>query len=201
MPKAKRDKSPTALPGFEDTIVPARPGELDMTDEKAFTGEVLFKRHPDVFKAVAAAFFIDGLSIRAVAARFRVSVNTVRTIRDMALESKNTDAGRAAFFIKSKADRLHGIIRLRSLEAIYDRLSDPKKAAEIPIDTLVKVASIAPGEDGRKDIPASSEVIDIDEFDVVIDGLDREKKIRARRGRRNPLRLFHDEQKRHTSLC
>ena len=55
MPKSKRDMSPTALPGFEDTIVPARPGEQDMTDEKAYTGEVLFKRHPDVFRAVAAA--------------------------------------------------------------------------------------------------------------------------------------------------
>lgn len=176
MPKSKRDMSPTALPGFEDTIVPARPGEQDMTDEKAYTGEVLFKRHPDVFRAVAAAFFIDGLSIRAVAARFRVSVNTVRTIRDMALESRhNTDAERAALFIKSKADKLHGIIQLRSLEAIYDRLSDPKKAAEVPIDTLVKLASITP-DDKRKDIPASGEVIDIDEFDDVINGLDREKK-------------------------
>lgn len=173
----RKDESLTALPGFEDTITPRRPGEADLSDEKRYTGEVLYREHPDVFKAVAAAFFIDGLSIRATAARYRVSVNTVRAIRDMALESASTDAGRAVLFIKAKADRLKGIVRTRALEVIYDRLSDPKTAAEVSVDTLMKIAEIGQNDgDVKKSIvPASAEVIDVDEFDDVMNGLEREK--------------------------
>ena len=173
----RKDESLTALPGFEDTITPRRPGEADLSDEKRYTGEVLYREHPGVFKAVAAAFFIDGLSIRATAARYRVSVNTVRAIRDMALESASTDAGRAVLFIKAKADRLKGIVRTRALEVIYDRLTDPEKAAEVSVDTLMKIAEIGQNnEDGKKTtVPASAEVIDVDEFDDVMNGLEREK--------------------------
>ena len=173
----RKDESLTALPGFEDTITPCRPGEADLSDEKRYTGEVLYREHPGVFKAVAAAFFIDGLSIRATAARYRVSVNTVRAIRDMALASASTDAGRAVLFIKAKADRLKGIVRTRALEVIYDRLSDPKTAAEVSVDTLMKIAEIGQNnEDGKKTtVPASAEVIDVDEFDDVMNGLEREK--------------------------
>lgn len=173
----RKDESLTALPGFEDTITPRRPGEADLSDEKRYTGEVLYREHPGVFKAVAAAFFIDGLSIRATAARYRVSVNTVRAIRDMALESAATDAERAVFFIKAKADRLKGIVRTRALEVIYDRLSDPKTAAEVSVDTLMKIAEIGQndGEDKKSPGPASAEVIDVDEFDDVMNGLEREK--------------------------
>lgn len=173
----RKDKSLTALPGFEDTITPCRPGDADLSDEKRYTGEVLYREHPDVFKAVAAAFFIDGLSVRATAARYRVSVNTVRAIRDMALESASTDARRAALFVKAKADRLKGIVRTRALEVIYDRLSDPKKAAEVSVDTLMKIAEIGQndGEDKKTSVPASAEVIDVDEFDDVMNGLDAGK--------------------------
>ena len=110
---------------------------------------------------------MDGLSIRAVAARYRVSVNTVRAIRDMAIASARTDAERAALFIKSKADRLRGIIRNRALEVLYDRLADPKTAADVSVDTLLRIAEIeCPAKEGSKTtIPASAEIIDIDEFD------------------------------------
>lgn len=173
-----KDKSLTALPGFEDTITPCRPGEADLSDEKRYTGEVLYREHPDVFKAVAAAFFMDGLSIRAVAARYRVSVNTVRAIRDMAIESARTDAERAALFIKSKADRLRGIVRNRALEVLYDRLADPKTAADVSVDTLLRIAEIecTAKEGSKTTIPASAEIIDIDEFDDVVNGLDAGKK-------------------------
>lgn len=176
MSKSK-DMSLTALPGFEDTITPRRPGDVDLSDEKRYTGEVLYREHPGVFKAVAAAFFIDGLSIRATAARFRVSVNTVRAIRDMALESASTDARRAVLFIKAKADRLKGIVRTRALEVIYDRLSNPEAAADIPVDTLMRIAELNQGaDDGKKStVSAASEVIDVDEFDDVLNGLEREK--------------------------
>lgn len=173
----RKDESLIALPGFEDTITPRRPGEADLSDEKRYTGEVLYREHPGVFKAVAAAFFIDGLSIRATAARYRVSVNTVRAIRDMALESAATDAERAVLFIKAKADRLKGIVRTRALEVIYDRLSDPKTAAKVSVDTLMKIAEISQndGDAKKSTVPASAEVIDVDEFDDVMNGLEREK--------------------------
>lgn len=166
-----------ALPGMEELVrkLDLRPGEEDMTDEKKFTGEVLFRDHPDVFKAVAAAFFIDRLSCRSIAARFRVSVNTVRTIRDMALSSSDSIAGRAAFFIKSKADTLHGIILNRSLEELYDRLSDPEKAKKIPVDTLLQIANQT-AQTNKSSIPAASQNIDADEFDNIINGLERKKK-------------------------
>ena len=163
------------LPGFEFVMDSSRPGERDLSDGTVYTGEVLFRRHPDVFKAVAVAFFIDGLSIRAVAARFRVSVNTVRAIRDMVLEDANTDAKRAAFFIKSKADKLRGLIRTRSLEVIYDRLSDPKSAADIPLDTLIELCQRIDLGDHQKD-HNNAEIIDAEEFDDILNGLEGEEK-------------------------
>lgn len=164
----------STLPGFDFVETPARPGEGDFSDDAKYTGEVLFVRHPDVFKAVAAAFFIDGLSIRAVAARYKVSVNTVRAIRDMAIDSATTNAGRVAFFIKSKADQLQRTIRTRSLEVIYDRLVDPKKSQEIPIDTLMQLAKLN-DESKSTTSPTPGEIIDVDSFDEVINGLNAEK--------------------------
>lgn len=174
----RKDNSLDVLPGFEGTVVSCRPGEQDLSDEQRFTGEVLFRDHPNVFKAVAAAFFMDGLSIRACAARFRVSVNTVRAIRDMALESTSSEAGRAAFFIKSKAERLKGLIHTRALEAIYDRLTSHASVSAIPIDTLIQIAEKYASERPETNKPSandSGEVINIDEFEDVLNGLDGEK--------------------------
>lgn len=171
-----KDIALTALPGFEDTITPCRPCEADLSDAKRYTGEVLFREHPDVFKAVAASFFIDGLSVRATAARYRVSVNTVRAIRDMALGSASSDAERAVLFIKSKADRLKGIISNRALEVIYDRLENPETAAEVSVDTLLRIAELnSQSSEEKSSIPASAEIIDLDEFDDMVNGLVGEK--------------------------
>ena len=182
MPK-RVDNTANVLPGFEG-LVPqkGRAGELDLSDESRYTGEVLYRDHPDVFKAVAAAIFIDGLSQRMAAARFRVSVNTVRAIRDMALTCAASDAGRAALFIKQKADRLRGIVRNRALEVILDRLSDPKEAKEISVDTLLRLVDVEQEHSEKSNNPSnnpkgdSGEIIDIDEFDSVLYGLDEEKK-------------------------
>ena len=120
---------------------------------------------------------MDGLSIRACAARHRVSVNTVRAIRDMALESATTEAGRAAFFIKSKADRLKGLIHTRALEAIYDRLTNHATVSAIPVDTLIRIVEMH-GSDtqttSKQGSAGSGEVIDVEEFDDVLNGLDGE---------------------------
>lgn len=172
-------RSSTPLPGFEFTVTPARPGEMDMSDAKRYTGEIVFRDHPDVFRAVAAALFMDGLSVRSTAARYRVSVNTVRAIRDMAIEGATSDAGRAAFFIRSKADRLQGIIRTRALEVLYDRLTDPAQASEIPVDTLMRMAELGVPADGGSKTPAApghEDVIDVDCFDDLINGLDATEK-------------------------
>lgn len=183
MPSRKDQQQPlSVLPGFESTVVSARPGEHDLSDGKRYTGEVLFRDHPDVFKAVAAAFFLDGLSVRATAARYRVSVNTVRAIRDMALEGATSDAGRAAFFILNKAERLQGIVRTRALEAIYDRLANPAEAAKLTVDTLLQLAHLGTESKKESTVPASAEVIDVDEFDDMLNGLDAQKKSVASQG-------------------
>lgn len=177
----RKDGQAPALPGMEEIVAPigVRPGEMDLSDAKRYTGEVLFRDHPDVFKAVASAFFLDGLSQRACAARFRVSVNTVRAIRDMALEAAPTEAGRAALFIKSRADKLQGIIRSRALDVLLDRLTDEDEAKKISVDTLVQLSKLGqdePAKQSAKSGESEPEVIDVDEFDAMLDGLDAEKK-------------------------
>lgn len=175
----RRDNDTGVLPGLENMVPQqGRPGELDLSDARRYTGEVLYRDHPDVFKAVAAALFIDGLSQRMVAARYRVSVNTVRAIRDMALDCAATDAGRAAFFIKQKADQLRGIVRTRALEVILDRLSNPQEVEKIDVDTLLKLANLEQEHPEKTDNQKSAlgDVIDVDEFDSVLNGLDAGKK-------------------------
>lgn len=177
----RKDGQTPALPGMEEIVSPigVRPGEMDLSDARRYTGEVLYRDHPDVFRAVAAALFLDGLSQRACAARYRVSVNTVRAIRDMALEAAPTEAGRAALFIKSRADKMRGIIRARALDVLLDRLTDEDEARKISVDTLVQLSKLGQDEPAKQ--PAKSggsepEVIDVDEFDAMLDGLDSGKK-------------------------
>ena len=169
-----------ALPGMEALVesTHGRPGDQDLSDAKRYTGEVLYRDHPDVFRAVAAAFFIDKLPVRTIAARYKVSVNTIRAIRDMALESPATDAARAAFFAKSQAEKLQGMIRTRALEAILDRLTDPEEVKKLGVDTLTELAKFGVQEQQGKARPYSTEpeVIDVDAFDAVMNGLQAEKK-------------------------
>jgi hypothetical protein len=174
-----------ALPGLEDVLVPlnSRPGDRDMTDEKIFTAAVLFRDHPNVFRSACQLLFKYGLSERAVASALMLSHNTVRAIRDMVVQSQGvtTDAAAAAFFIKSRAANSRRIIQLRALEALADRLSDEKSIEDISIGQLLGIVDAVDKIDGKtepqnKNLKVSDDIIDVDVFDAVLDGLNEEKK-------------------------
>ncbi|MBR2921508.1 MAG: hypothetical protein IKC27_09170 [Kiritimatiellae bacterium] len=178
-----------ALPGLEALLEPvnARPGDVDMTDGKKYTAELIFKNHPNVFKSAARLLFVNGLSERSVAAALMLSVNTVRAIRNMAIESNGRgDSAAAAFFIKSKAASARKLLQLRALEALQDRLENEKELKEIGINSLLCVIQTVDTLDGeKKDSKISAagnepEVIDVEIFDSVLNGLSEGEKPRAR---------------------
>lgn len=175
------------LPGFESVAYPrdVRPGSVDMTDGATFTAGALFRDYPEVFKSVATMLFKYGDSERKIAEVLRVSCNTVRAIRDMVAAGASADpstAAAAAFFIKSRAANAKRTIALRALETIGDRLDDEDERKKIGIDTLltiVKVASDEPGENGAAKSGTNGtpgEIIDVDEFDDILNGLDAAEK-------------------------
>lgn len=178
-----------ALPGLEALLEPvnARPGDVDMTDGKKYTAELIFKNHPNVFKSAARLLFVNGLSERSVAAALMLSVNTVRAIRNMAIESNGRgDSAAAAFFIKSKAASARKLLQLRALEALQDRLENEEELKEIDINSLLCVIQTVDTLDGeKKDSKISAagnepEVVDVEIFDSVLNGLSEEKNPRAR---------------------
>lgn len=180
---SKRQKqSGQSLPGLEALVVPAnvRPCDVDMTDEQVFTAGVLFSSHPDVFKSAATMLFKYGDSERKIAEILRISTNTVRAIRDMVVEGAATgdSAAAAAFFIKSRAANARRTVQLRALEVIKDRLDDPDEAKKIGIETLISVTKLDGPDDDSSAHPkaAAPTIIDVDEFDDVLNGLDGEKK-------------------------
>ncbi len=183
MPDAIED----ALPGLETAIEPlaARPGDIDMTDASRYTATVLFNKHRRVFDAVCKALFNGGLSDRMTASILSVSVNTVRAIRDMVLASiKETNASPAAaraFFYKTKSRHAKRVIQLKALEEVSDRMENPDYLKSLSIsellsisdrvDTLNEDSSEAKESKSSKDI-----VVEITEFEDVVNGLTSEKK-------------------------
>lgn len=177
-----------ALPGLEALLEPvnARPGDVDMTDGKKYTAEHIFKSHPNVFKAAARLLFVNGLSERSVAAALMLSVNTVRAIRNMAIESNGRgDSAAAVFFIKSKAASARKLLQLKALEVIQDRLENDEEVKNFDVNTLLTVIKTVDTLDGdAKDSKISAaanepEVVDVEIFDSVLNGLDEEKNPRA----------------------
>lgn len=86
-----------------------------------FSGERLFEREPDKYRAIVAAL-AEGLGQRAIARAFRVSVNTVRAV--MVRERGPVDTEKRVISL-----RLREFVRLAS-----DRLLD--EIDLIPIDKL-----------------------------------------------------------------
>jgi hypothetical protein len=177
-----------ALPGFESLVAPlnARPGDVDMRDQKVYTAEHIFRQHPNVFKAAARLLFVNGLSERSVAAALMLSVNSVRAIRNMALEANaHGDSAAAAFFIKSKAAQSRKLLQIKALEAIQDRLEDAEKLKEISLAELISVVKTVDTLDGdgktarEKVQTGDAEVVDIEVFDSVLDGLNAGKNPRG----------------------
>lgn len=181
------------LPGMEElaTGVDVRPGDCDMTDEKIYTAERLFKQHRRVFQSAARLLFSNGLSERSVAAALYLSVNTVRAIRDMVLKSQSgeSQAAAAALFLKNKASRSRKVLQLRALEVIQDRLEDEEKCKEIGVESLlsvIKTVDTLEGQtpdakkNGRDDVEVG-EIIDVvDVFDEALNGLNEGENPRAR---------------------
>lgn len=176
------------LPGMEElaTGVDVRPGDCDMTDEKIYTAERLFKQHQRVFQSAARLLFSNGLSERSVAAALYLSVNTVRAIRDMVLKSQSgeSQAAAAALFLKNKASRSRKVLQLRALEVIQDRLEDEKKCKEIGVEALLSVIKTVDTLEGssetKKNSAENGEVIDIvDVFDEALNGLNEGENPRA----------------------
>lgn len=177
-----------ALPGFESLVAPlnARPGDVDMRDQKVYTAEHIFRQHPNVFKSAARLLFVNGLSERSVAAALMLSVNSVRAIRNMALEANaHGDSAAAAFYIKSKAAQSRKLLQIKALEAIQDRLEDAEKLKEISLAELISVVKTVDTLDGdgktaREKVQTSdAEVVDIEVFDSVLDGLNAGKNPRG----------------------
>lgn len=176
------------LPGMEElaTGVDVRPGDCDMTDEKIYTAERLFKQHQRVFQSAARLLFSNGLSERSVAAALYLSVNTVRAIRDMVLKSQSgeSQAAAAALFLKNKASRSRKVLQLRALEVIQDRLEDEEKCKEIGVEALLSVIKTVDTLEGssetKKNSAENGEVIDIvDVFDEALNGLNEGENPRA----------------------
>lgn len=177
------------LPGMEElaTGVDVRPGDCDMTDEKIYTAERLFKQHQRVFQSAARLLFSNGLSERSVAAALYLSVNTVRAIRDMVLKSQSgeSQAAAAALFLKNKASRSRKVLQLRALEVIQDRLEDEEKCKEIGVESLLSVIKTVDTLEGHSENKKNSvdegEIIDVvDVFDEALNGLNEGENPRAR---------------------
>lgn len=177
-----------ALPGLEALLEPvnARPGDIDMTNGKKYTAEHIFRSHPNVFKSAARLLFVNGLSERSVAAALMLSVNTVRAIRNMAIESNGRgDSAAAAFFIKSKAASARKLLQLRALEVLQDRLENDEELKEIDINSLlsvIKTVDTLDAEVKNSKISAAGnepEVVDVEIFDSVLNGLSAEKNPRG----------------------
>ena len=181
-----------ALPGFEGLVLPDtdRAGSQDFTDAKKYTGLTIRRDYPQTFDSVVRALFYYKLPIRACADLFRMNSQCVGAIRDMVIAEAATDE-RAAFLINSRQKSQRDLVITRLVETIAEKLEDPETVKRMGIDELTlilnRLESAKPARNGT-DEPSKSpklrkgEVIDVDKFDVIMDGLNQEKKSAERSG-------------------
>ena len=174
-----------ALPGME-SIVPVS-DDVDMSDAKRFTAEVLLRDHPEKFRRICIDLFQAGESDAMVSMKERVSRNTIKAIRDSVLMGGNdkTKIAAAAFFIKTRASNSRRLLQFRAIEALRERLENKGTLDDLTVEQLMRIADFCDekeqGNDGSKTSSksTSADVIDVenvDTFDAVINGLDGEKK-------------------------
>ena len=196
-----------ALPGME-SIVPVS-DDVDMSDAKRFTAEVLLRDHPEKFRRICIDLFQAGESDAMVSMKEKVSRNTIKAIRDSVLMGGNdkTKIAAAAFFIKTRASNSRRLLQFRAIEALRERLEDKGTLDDLSVEQLMRIADFCDEKDQTTDNSKSSgkrpayDVIDVesvDTFDAVINGLDGEKK-RARDdvskvGQDDQQELGHDKQ-------
>lgn len=171
------------LPGFAEfvgKVVTDRAGADDLTNEKKYTAEVVMRDYPGTYKSVVRALFYYRLPTRTVRDLFRMSGATVAAIRDQVLAA-SANGGAASFFTKARAQSQRDIVLCQLLDAIEERLHDPKKLEKLSITELTglllrlehaKPASNSTEPKGEKDIT----IVEPDQFDVILDGLKDEKK-------------------------
>lgn len=171
------------LPGFAEfvgKVVTDRAGAVDLTDETKYTAEVVMRDYPGTYKSVVRALFYYRLPTRTVRDLFRMSGATVAAIRNQVLAA-SANGGAASFFTKARAQSQRDIVLCQLLDAIEERLHDPKKLEKLSITELTglllrlehaKPASNGTEPKGEKDIT----IVEPDQFDAVLDGLEDEKK-------------------------
>ena len=181
-----------ALPGFEGLVLPDtdRAGSQDFTDEKRYTGLTIRRDYPQTFNSVVRALFYYKLPIRVCADLFHMNSQCVGAIRDMVIAEAGTNE-RAAFLINSRQKSQRDLVITRLVEAIAEKLDDAETIKKMGIDELTlilnRLESAKPARNGTDVTPKSpklgnGDVVEIDPFDVAINGLDREKKCAARSG-------------------
>jgi hypothetical protein len=171
------------LPGFAEfvgKVVDDRGGAVDLTDEKKYTAEVVLRDYPGTYKSVVRALFYYRLPTRTVRDLFRMSGATVAAIRNQVLAA-GSNGGAASFFTKARAQSQRDIVLCQLLDVIEERLHDPAKLASLSITELAELLSrlerAKPASNGtenknEKDIT----IVEADQFDAVLDGLEDEKK-------------------------
>lgn len=190
-----------ALPGME-SIVPVS-DDVDMSDAKRFTAEVLLRDHPEKFRRICIDLFQAGESDAMVSMKEKVSRNTIKAIRDSVLMGGNdkTKIAAAAFFIKTRASNSRRLLQFRAIEALRERIENKGTLDDLSIEQLMRIADFCDEKDQTTDSSKSSgkrsadDVIDVesvDTFDAVINGLDGEKK-RARDDAANVLQADQQE--------
>lgn len=171
------------LPGFAafvGKVVTDRAGAVDLTDENKYTAEVVMRDYPGTYKSVVRALFYYRLPTRTVRDLFRMSGATVAAIRNQVLAA-SANGGAASFFTKARAQSQRDIVLCQLLDAIEERLHDPKKLEKLSITELtgllLRLEHAKPASNGTepKDEEKDITIVEPDQFDVVLDGLKDEK--------------------------
>jgi len=181
----KEEDNTEALPGFEafvPQIVADRAGAVDMTDEKKYTAEVVMRDYPETYRSVVRALFFYRLPNRAIRDLFRMSGSTVAAIRDHVIAQSDKDP-RAALLLEKRKSSQRDIVICRLIDALEDKLesgrADTMGITEI-LDAIQKLERAKPATNGVDTVqPKSGEVIDVDEYDLIMNGLMSGKKSAA----------------------
>ncbi len=173
--------SAQALPGFEEFVVRTadRAGAQDLTSAR-YTAVNVLRDYPETFRSIAAAIFKYNLPNRVIRDLYRVNGMTVKGIHDMVLGACERDGARGAFLVKCRAASSRSIVQSRILDALIDKLDDPKIVKEMGVSELVAaLKSIEPPTSRGASEDASKMTVQIVEpsanFEDLIDGLVPEK--------------------------
>lgn len=173
----------TELPGFAEfvgKVVTDRAGAEDLGDESKYTAEVVMRDYPGTYASAVRALFYYRLPVRTVSDLFRMSRATVAAIRNHVLAA-SANGGAASFFVEARMRSQRDIVACQLMDLLEDRLSNHDQTKKLTMGDIVgmlkQVDSIQPPSNGTKnDKPPIIPVVEPDQFDAVLDGLEDEKK-------------------------